>query len=489
MTKRSIVITNMLWRFAERSGAQGVSFVVSLVLARLLEPEIYGVVSLITVFTAFFTLFIDSGFQNALIQKKDADQLDFSTVFYVNVALGVLLYGAMFAAAPAIARFYQQDGMTPYIRVLSLTLVLGGVNGVQTAIVAKRMQFKRFFYATLGGTLISAVAGVAMACCGMGIWALIAQRLVNQAIDTLVLWHTVRWRPSPVFSVQRLGPLFRYGSRLLGSSLLNSLTTNLASLIVGRLYAAEALAYYEKGRSIPFLVVQNIQTAVQSVLFPVIAECQDERQRVRTILYQSLRTSAYCLFPCMVGIGVCAETLVRLLFTEKWMDMVPYLRLWCFVCAFFLLHTANLQVIQALGRSDIYLKIELIKQAMMLVSLAATAAFGTLAILRGMAAVAALSYAVNAWPNGRLVSYGFGKQVRDLLPILLLNVGMGFAVWLAGWLPLPDLLLLPVQAATGVLVYLGVSRVWKLDVFVQMTGLVKQLIRRRKTEKQEEKPQ
>ena len=209
---QTTVVTNMLWRFAERCGAQGVSFIVSVVLARLLLPEEYGVVSLITVFTTILNLFMDSGFKNALIQKKDADQTDYSTVFYFNIFMGVMLYLLMYAAAPAISRFYEKESIVSYIRVMSLTLILGGVNGVQTAVVAKRMEFKRFFFSTLGGTLSSAAVGIWMAYQGWGVWALVAQNLMNQAVNTAILWVTVRWRPSLVFSLRRLKPLFAMGA-------------------------------------------------------------------------------------------------------------------------------------------------------------------------------------------------------------------------------------------------------------------------------------
>lgn len=477
--KKRTVMTNMLWRFAERCGAQGVSFVVSLILARLLAPEVYGIVALITVFTAILNLFVDSGLKNALIQKKDADQLDFSTVFYCNVALGLVLYAGMAAAAPWIARFYQQPELVPCIRVLSLTLVLGGVNGVQTAVVSKRMQFRRYFYATLGGTLVSAVVGVAMAVMGYGVWALIAQRLVNQAIDTTILWMTVRWRPTWEFSFVRLKPLFGYGSRILCSSLLDSLTTNLSGLLIGKLYAADSLAYYDKGKNVPFFVIQNIQTAVQSVLFPVLAEEQEEQKRVRRILRQSIQVSAYCITPCMVGIGVCARPLIRVLFTEKWIAMAPFLQLWCFVCAFYLLHTANLQVIQAMGHSGLYLRMEIIKQALSLAAIVLVIPFGVLAMMQAMCVVTVLSFFINAHPNGRLIGYGFWAQVQELLPILLLNLVMGICVALVGLAPLGDVPLLLLQGVVGVGVYLLGSRVLRLEIAGYVLDTVRELTARK----------
>ena len=474
---RKTIISNMLWRLAERCGAQGVSFIVSLILARLLLPEAYGVISLITVFTSILNLFIDSGFKNALIQKKDADQLDYSTVFYFNIVMGVLLYGIMFAAAPLIADFYERPYMVPYIRAMALTLILGGINGVQQAVVARRMQFKRFFYATLTGTVISAVVGISMAYMGTGVWALITQRLVNQAIDTVFLWYTVRWRPSLRFSMKRLKPMFGYGSKLLLSSFANTLMGNMTGLIVGKIYTAELLAYYDKGKNIPNLVVQNLQAAVQSVLFPVIAGNQNQKEEVKKILRKSIMTSTYCIFPCMTGIAVCAEPLVRLLYTEKWIAMVPCLQLWCFCFAFYLWHTANLQVIQALGRSDIFLKIEIIKQFLSLGGILLSAPFGVLAMLTATCIVAVISLYINARPNVRLAGYGFWEQIKDVSPIICLNLLMGIAVYLVGCIAMPDMIKLIVQILTGAAIYIGGSFVIKLEIFNYLFETVKELVR------------
>ena len=475
---KNTVIGNMLWRFAERCGAQGVSFLVSLVLARLLMPEEYGVVSLITIFTTILNLFMDAGFKNALIQKKNADQTDYSTVFYFNIFMGLLLYLGMFAAAPAISRFYGME-MTLYIRVLSLTLVMGGINGVQSAYVAKRMEFRRFFYATLCGTGVSPFTGIRMACGGYGVWALIAQRLSNQAINILVLWFTVRWRPSFVFSFDRLKPMFHYGSRILGSSLLDSLTSNLTSLIIGKMYPADTLGYYDKGQRLPRLVVENLQMSVQSVLFPVIAERQENRDKIKQVLRRSYVTSAYCIFPCMAGIAVCAEPIVRILYTEKWISMVPYVQVWCFIYAFYLLHTADLQVIQAVGRSDIFLKIEVIKQILSLAGILIAIPFGVMAMMLSMCAVTVISLYINARPNQELAGYGFTEHIKDIVPVIVLNIFMALAVSAAGKLPLPDMLLLAVQILTGAAVYTAGSVLLRMDSFLYIKETAGSFIRRR----------
>lgn len=473
------VLSNMLWRFAERCGVQIVSFVVSVILARILLPEEYGIVSILTIFISILNLFLDSGFKNALIQKVDADEIDYSTVFYFNVLMGFILYALLFLFAPLISRFYGIKQMTLYIRVMSLTLIIGGFNGVQTAIVAKRMEFKRFFYSSLAGTLVSAVIGIAMAYMGMGIWALIAQRLIDQLVDTIVLWFSVKWKPIFVFSVKRLKPMFLYGSKLLGSSLLNSLTTNLSGLIIGKAYSSDLLAYYDKGRRIPNLVVDNLQTAVQSVLFPVLSQYQNEQKQVKHILRVSFMTSAYCIFPCMMGIGICARLIIRILYTETWISMVPYLQLWCFIFAFYLMHTAQLQVIQALGRSDLILKIEVIKQFLTILAILLTIPFGVLAMLEAMCIVTVLCLYINGYPNKKLIGYGFLEQMKDILLILFLNCMMGGMVYLIGFWNLSDGLLLTVQITAGVSIYLAGSYILKLESYIYVKKMIKTFWKKR----------
>ena len=471
---KKTVIVNMFWRFAERVGAQGVSFVVSIILARLLTPESYGIVSLLLVFMQVLQIFVDSGFPKALLQKKDADQLDFSTVFYYNVVMGLLLYGLMFFAAPLIARFYQKEYLTPYIRVMSLTLIIGSVKSVQHVIVAKRMIFRKFFGATLTGTVVSAVIGILMAYRGFGAWAIIAQKLSNQLIDTFFLWFVLRWKPSPAFSFQRLKPLFRYGSRLVGSSLLSSLGSDLNNLVIGRFYSTAELAYYDKGRSLPYRLVEVFQYSAQSVLFPVLADVQDDRLRLRVILQRSVKTSAYCVFPCMMGLGVCATPLITLVYADKWGEMIPYFQVWCFINAFFLLHNANLQVVQAVGRSDTFLKIEIIKQTLSIVVLIVFVRFGVLTLLLSSAVLTVVSFCINAHPNAEFAGYGVLAQFRDLFPIILLNIAMGVCVYLVGqWLPFPLLPKLILMVLTGVIVYFGLSALFRVEAFRYLLQTVK----------------
>ena len=255
---KNTTIKNFIWRFAERCGAQLVTFIVSIVLARLLAPEDYGTIALVTVFTTILQVFVDSGLGTALIQKKDADDLDFSSVFYFNFFMCIVLYIGMFLAAPIIAGFYGDSSLIPIIRVISLTIVISGVKGIQQSYVSRNMLFKRFFFATLGGTIFSAFLGIGLAYAGFGVWAIVAQQLSNTAIDTLILWITVKWRPQKMFSWNRLKGLLSFGWKLLVSSLLDTVYNNLRNLIIGKFYSSADLAYYNQGDKFPKLIVTNI---------------------------------------------------------------------------------------------------------------------------------------------------------------------------------------------------------------------------------------
>ena len=291
MKDRNDIFSNLIWRLLERGGAQLVTFIVSIVLARILEPEDYGTIALVTVFTTVMQVFVDSGLGTALIQKKDADDLDFSSVFYFNFAVCLILYAGMFLVAPYIAKFYGDITLIPIVRVISLTIVISGVKGIQQSYVSRNMLFKRFFYATLGGTIFSAFLGIGMAYAGCGVWAIVAQQLSNTAIDTLILWITVKWRPKKMFSWNRLINLLKFGWKLLVSSLLDTVYNNLRNLIIGKIYSSSDLAYYNQGDKFPKLIVTNINASIDSVLLPTMSQAQDDHERVKMMTRRAIKTS------------------------------------------------------------------------------------------------------------------------------------------------------------------------------------------------------
>ena len=471
-------ISSMLWRFLERCGAQGVTFLVTIVLARLLAPEVYGLMALVTVFTAVLQVFVDSGMGSALIQKKDADDLDFSSVFFFNLVMCVTLYLLLFFCAPFIAAFYNNPELTSVIRVLGITLLIAGVKNVQQAYVSRKLQFKRFFFATLGGTIGAAVLGITLAYMGFGIWALVAQNLFNSMIDTVILWFTVRWRPKLLFSFKRLKGLLRYGWKLLVSSLLHTFYLNLRTLIIGKLYTTADLAYYEKGQSFPTLIVSNINASIDSVLLPTMSGVQDSRESVKAITRRAIVTSSYLMWPMMVGLAVVAKPLVVLLLTEKWLEAVPFLQIICFALGLEPLQTANLNAIKAMGRSDIFLKLEIIKKTISIVILLLSMRFGVVAIAVSSLAYSVLATMFNAAPNRKLLGYSYFEQVKDILLPFVLALLMGVAIYPIALIPMPVILTLLAQVMAGVIFYVGVSIILKLESFYYILNSIRQFIRK-----------
>ena len=398
-------IKNFIWRFAERCGAQGVSFIVSIVLARLLEPSVYGTIALVTVFTTILQVFVDSGLGTALIQKKDADDLDFSSVFYFNFTVCLVLYFGMFVSAPYIAKFYGDETLVPVIKVISLTLVISGVKNIQQAYVSRNMLFKRFFFSTIGGTIASAFVGIFMAYIGMGVWALVAQQLSNATIDTIILWVTVKWKPKRMFSWKRVKELLSYGWKLLVSALLETVYNNLRNLVIGKLYSSADLAYYNQGDKFPKLIVTNINTSIDSVLLPTMASAQDDSARVKNMTRRAIKTSTYIMAPLMIGLAFCANTIVELVLTEKWLPCVPFLQIFCITYMFYPVHTANLNAIKAMGKSDIFLKLEIIKKIVGMALLLSTMWFGVMAMAYSLLVSCVLNQIINSWPNKKLLNY------------------------------------------------------------------------------------
>lgn len=466
------VLANLIWRFAERCGAQLVAFIVSVILARLLSPDEYGTIALITVFTAILQVFVDSGLGNALIQKKDADDLDFSTVFFTNVLFCVILYVGIFFCAPLMSAFYDRPEMTPYIRVLGLTVLISGVKNVQQAYVSRNLLFKRFFFATLGGTITAAVVGIAMAYQGFGVWALVMQQVINLSIDTLILWLSVKWRPHMKFSFQRLKGLYSYGWKLLASSLLDTVYGDIRQLIIGKMYSAADLAYYNHGKKFPNLIVTNINTSINSVLLPTMSKAQDDRQHVKNMTRRAIMVSTYIMAPMMMGLAFTAKPLVSLILTDKWLPCVPFLRIFCITYMFHPIHTANLNAIKAMGRSDLFLKLEIMKKVVGIVLLLSTMWFGVMAMAYSLLISTVTSQIINSFPNKKLLGYSYISQLKDILPNILLATMMGASVYPISKLGLSDFTTLIFQVIFGAIIYIIGSVLLKFDSFQYLWGVV-----------------
>ena len=472
--------SNLLWRLAERCGATGVAFVVSMVLARLLAPEDYGLIALVTVFTTILQVFVDAGLGSALIQKKDADDLDFSSVFYFNVVFCLLLYGLLFLAAPYIARFYEKPELTALVRVLGLTVVISGVKGIQQAYVSRNLMFKKFFFATLAGTIGAAGVGIWMALKGFGVWALVAQQLFNTVVDTAVLWLSIRWRPKKAFSLERLKQLFRYGWKLLVSGLINAVYEDLRQLIIGKMYTAENLAFYNKGQQFPMMIVQNINTSIDSVLLPVMSNVQDQREQLKAMTRRAIVTSSFFMWPMMLGLAAVGENLITFLLTEKWLPCIPFLYIFCFTCGLQPIHTANLNAIKSIGRSDLFLKMEIFKKTVGLVIILISMNYGVLAIGIGTAVYSIFASVVNTFPNRKLLDYRYFEQIKDILPSFILAFVMAAVVYCLPVRILPIWAQLLIQVPVGAVIYAAGSALLKMEGYVYARKIISALLTRKK---------
>lgn len=467
------VFSNFIWRFAERCGAQLVTFIVSIVLARILTPSDYGTIALVTVFTTILQVFIDSGLSTALIQKKDADDLDFSSVFYFNFVICIILYLIMFVSAPFIADFYKDSSLVSIVRVISLTLIISGVKGVQQSYVSRHMLFKRFFFSTLGGTIFSAVLGIIMAYAGFGVWAIVFQQLSNNAIDTLILWITVKWRPIKKFSWSRLKNLLSFGWKMLASSLLDTVYNNLRNMIIGKLYTSADLAFYNQGDKFPKLIVTNINTSIDSVLLPTMSNEQDNHVRVKDMTRRAIKISTYIMAPLMIGLAFCAKPIVQIVLTDKWLPCVPYLQIFCISYLFWPIHTANLNAIKAMGRSDLFLKLEVIKKIIGMILLLITMNISVMAMAYSLLISGLLSQVINSWPNRYLLKYSYIDQIKDILPNIVMALIMGVFVYFNNYLNLSVLVSLMIQIILGGIIYLVLSIFTKNDSFTYLINILK----------------
>lgn len=474
------VISSLIWKFLERIGTQGVQFIVSIILARLLLPSDYGVVSMILVFTAIANVFIQTGFSTSLIQKKDSDELDFSSVFYISLLIAAICYVILFFAAPIIASFYNMPAITSILRVISLTLFFGAINSVQNAKIAKEMKFKKLFLSSLVAILISGTTGVLMAYKGFGPWALVGQQIANSIATTIILWFTSSWQPKLMFSINRVKSLLSYGWKILCSALLDTIYQNIYNLVIGKFYSSSTLGNYNKGEQFPKLIAVNVDGAISSVMLPAYSKQQDRKDKLKKMVRRSIVTSSLLLFPMMFGLAAVAETVVKVLLKENWLGCVPFMQLLCIVYALYPINTANLQVIKALGKSDYFLKLEIIKKVIGLFALIVTLPFGVLQMAIGQVLVAILSTFINAFPNRKLLNYNYFEQIKDLFPSLIISSIMFIIVYSFNFINLNMYILLIIQILGGVIIYFGLAYIFKLESLNYMIEILKSLLNKRR---------
>jgi O-antigen/teichoic acid export membrane protein len=465
----------LLWKLLERFGVQGVQFILQIILARLLSPEHYGALAIMVIFTTLANVFIQNGFNTALIQNKDVTEEDYSSVLWVSTGIAGIAYGVIFLTAPSIAQFYKMPELVSPLRVLALMLFPGALNSVQLAKVSREMDFKKVFYSNVGAIIISGTVGIVIALLGGGLWALVAQTMLNVFIAAVVMQFTTKLKIFFKINFKRVKALFTYGWKLLVSGLIDTLYQDLQGLVIGKKYNSATLGFFNRGKQFPQFIMNSINGAVQSVMLPAMSEKQDEKKELKALVRNSITISAYIVFPMMAGLAGVATPLVKVLLTDAWLPCVPYLQIYCFSFAFYPVHSCNLQAINAIGRSDLFLKLEIIKKSYGLVALIIAVAFFESPIAIAMTAVITgiLGFFVNATPNKKLIEYSYFEQVKDILPSFFASVIMCGAVLAFELLKLNACVTLVAQLFIGVAVYLLISIIFKIKPFLMVVDLAK----------------
>lgn len=473
--------TGMIWKLAERVGAQVVTLLISIILARLLTPDDYSVVGVVNIFFAFCNVFIVGGFNTALIQKKDADKQDYSSVLWVSLGISAVLYIAVFICSPWIAQVYEKPLLSPIFRVMGITLIIDAVKAVVYAYVSNQLQFKKFFFATLIGTLGSAVVGIVMAYMGMGPWALVGQKMFSSVADAFVLTVASKFRVQLKISMARVKRLFSYGWKIFASTLINTAYDQLNPLIIGLRFSPVDLSYYSKGQSFPLALNYTLDGTLTSVLFPVMSKVQDEKETVLAYTRKFMRTASYVVFPAMIGFLAVSDSFVQVLLTDKWMPASIYIKIFCITYMFNIIQNGNLQTIRAIGRSDIILKLEIIKKAsyFLVTTIAVIVAKSPEWLAVATIFNTVIATIVNTTPNRKLINYKRRDQFMDILPNLAISVVMGVAVFAVNYLAIMPMLKIVIQLVIGVVVYIALSVMTRNQNFYYLGKMLKHYIFKR----------
>ena len=468
------VMSGLAWVFGERILAQLVSTVVTIVLARQLTPEHYGTISIVTVFITFFNVFVTSGFGSALVQKKDANNLDFDTAFGLSFGMSWILYALLFFVAPAIAVFYEMPQLIPVLRVMGLRLPLASINTVQRAYVQRAMNFKKFFLVTVGGTAVSGVIGVAMAYAGFGVWALVAQYMSNTVFSTMFLFAVCTWRPKIRFSTASAKNIWGFGWKVLATQLVATLQNDIRSLIVGKIFCPADLAYYDQGRKYPALLMTNISSSIDSVMLAAYSKEQEDRQRMLSMLRRSIRTGVYILVPILLGFAAVSESFVKLLLTEKWLPAVPFMQVFAISFVTRPLESSSRQALLAIGKGEAVLVVSTaINVVALLGTLIAVFMFESVFAIALVTLATTLVSVVCYMSYSRYyLQYHFKMQLHDILPSILIGMVMYATVQLIGLIQLNVWMILMAQILAGVAVYVGCSLIFKLESFRYLIRMV-----------------
>lgn len=479
-------ISGLIWSFLDLIANQGIRFIIQIGLARLLLPKDFGIIGMITVFIAISQSFVDSGFSNALIREKNSNQEDYSTVFYFNFFMAVLLYIVLFFSAEAISNFFKEPQLVSILRVLALVLIINSFGLIQRTILIKNLDFKTQTKISVVASIGSGVIAILFAYFGFGVWSLVIQTLLMQFIQSLLLCIYNRWIPSIVFKIDSFKRLFGFGWKLLLSGIINTLYNNLYFLIIGKAFSAVDLGYYTNAQKLRDIASQSITTSVQKVSYPALSSIKEDEEKLRAGYKKIIKVSVFFTFPIMIGLAVVASPLIKLIFGIKWIGSIGYFQILCFAGMLFPLHAINLNILQVKGRSDLFLGLEILKKVIG-ISLIAIVLFLKLGI-RGLLWAAVInsyiSYFINSYYSAELLSYSTIEQIKDITPIFIASVLMGIVVYFSGViLPNNNIVKLIVQFIIGVVVYAGVCKVGRIEEINAIYGFLNSILKKVKLRK------
>ena len=459
------VVSSLIYKFSERLLVKGLGLIISIILARLLSPTEFGQIALIMVFINLSIVLIDSGLNTALVQEKNKTNEDYSTVFYISFAIASIVIVILWLCAPYIGKYYNDDAIVLPLRVYSFSLLVHAGNAVLIAKMQREMRFKQMMWCNLTVSIISGTAGVAMAYAGLGIWALVNYYFFSALLLFILLSLVTRWHPIWIFSITRAKTLFSYGWKMLVSGFLCSIYNDIRALIIGKVYSPADLGYYNRGQQFPDIISHTIDNAIQSVMFPVMAKEQDDMSKIRMTLRRTISMGALIIMPLMFGLAAVAHPFIELLLTAKWLPCVVYMQCICIGCASLPMVSSCLVAIKAIGRSDVYMKLELVRRiAMLIVLMISVFCFNSvLAIAVGYAISSWIDFVIISLVTKRLVGYGLFEQFADIWKVVIISVMMSCLVYAIGSLHLANIFVLSIQIVAGVVVYGALCYVFRIE--------------------------
>jgi len=470
--KKQNVFINILWKFLERGSAVIVTFIVQIILARILDPSDFGLASMITVFVTISTVFVSGGLSNALVQKKDSDELDFSTIFWFNIIVALLLYLILYIVSPYVSSFYGYPQLTAMLRVLSIKILISAINSIQLAYIAKTMSFRFYFFATLIGKFLSGVIGVTVALLGGGAWALIVQTISLVFFETIILWFRVKWRPSFLFSIDRAKRLYSFAINIMFMSIVEILRDQLRTIFIGKKYDSNDLAYYDKGQLFPTNIVTNISSSLTAVMFPVISNSNDNHDKALSICRKWLSMFAYCVFPILLGLAITSKNVIKIVLTDKWIPVVPYLQFACFAYIAWIIEVPIRETLKALGYAKIILNVQIIKTLLAILILLLFLNKGVYYVALSSLLTAIINISISIFIGKKYLGYKLKYLINDLSSIVFINIVMATFVILISRVSLNIYISLFIQVGLGIFIYLLLSIITKNKIFNEIKNLI-----------------